>query len=222
MPVALPYIDDGISSYLYSPSLSTLYGNTVGINRFIRVVEDGKKSTIITITEPSGASDVIKDVIETVEFSIFMQFMTYGYTPYIEVLYGRAGTSGINLEDSRDMFLSQTVLRNYECRMKNLMDMCRLKRFSIDGRKMSNPVTAELVSELEGVMELISQLMDGEFYEPANIIEPNYHAAIPFKELEQKFELIEARLYSGDFCDLPFKMSQSYRNSLFKAYRCKL
>jgi len=213
-----PQLDDNLVPYLYLPCLSTLYGMESNPQRWIRVVDDGSGNSIYTKTYGGETTDVI----ECVEVSIFMQYVSYGYTPYIEAAFSGLD-SDIDLSVFRKIIFTQAMMRSYEYRAKALMEIIGEKTSSI---LTKNAITTrEPLFELSGVLLLWENLMNTGSIHPAGILEDSEIAqrgTVNLKTLAAKYDELCTRMHFSNFVHIPMKMSNDDRIRMFSCFGCGL
>ena len=217
-------MDDGLQYYLFVPVRATLYGRDEYANRFVKVIEYKGNTVRYTTTKVmrDTSSPNASVYVDVVDASTFIQYMTFGYTPYIEALFSGFEGNGFEVDTLSDFVLTQAALRNYDARCRQMMSMLNRKRASISGHSMNNALTGELVDELRGTLACWEMLMNMGRLSPKNILVASpiniKGSKIPYKEFEEKHNELAARMLSGNHKALKYKLDDSARSALLKAY----
>lgn len=218
----LPTIGDGIQYHGFTPMLATLYGRDEAPYRFLRIVDKGILNGRSSQVVESGNYSC---VVENVDIETYLTFLTYGYTPYVEcALTGYS--SGIELDEVPEYFISQAVARNYEKRVQTLLSIAENKRLSLLGGLKMAKDTSELCDELEGALAMWEMLMNTGTERPRNCLEliKGQHKGevrIPLKRYKEKYEELEDRTLYNNFANIPFKITDDMRNRLLSAFGCR-
>lgn len=212
-------MNDGIDYYLFVPQSITLYGRDEGPYRFLRVVD--KESTKLGRSFVEREIDGDKCIIETVDIETFLSFISYGYTPYIECLLS-GYTNAFGLEQYPIYYISQAMLRNYEMRIKELLEAAQTRKYSIMSMTTINESTSELIDEITACLAMMEMLMNTGKIAPRNCLANNnkHSMLIPTKKFESKFNEIEERFANNNMHNLPFKVTEDKRHQLLTAFNC--
>ena len=216
-------MSDGLSYYLFVPMLATLYGRDRFPHRYLRVVDEadiyGSTRHINAFAEDPGDPEG-SCIVETVDTSTFMEFISFGYTPYIECAFSGFKT-GLDLSSVSEYIFTEAALRNYEARAKTLIDLAERKRYSIAGKSTASQVTSELVDETLGVFAMWEQLMNRGRVVPLNCLESmpgkKHFATVPIKTFKERFNELEDRMLISNYTQMKYKLSSRERD-LFKSY----
>lgn len=215
----MPSIQDGIEYYSFVPMLSTLYGRNEEPYRFLRVVDEHVLSGRSTQTYEENSTNFI---IENVDIKTFLNFISYGYTPYIETVM-TGFKSGLDLSNYTQFFMSQAVFRNYESRITSLIELAEKKKFSIAGATTSNSTTQELCDEIDGALMMWEMSMNLGDLKPTNCLpyiqkQNGSSLLIPIKRFKEKFNELDERLLMNQFVNTPFKITNDLREILISAF----
>lgn len=219
----LPDPQDGISYYIYTPQKETLYGSETLPMQFLRVTD--KPSTGGNLREYRAFQYDAMDPttlcnVETVDIGTFLEWCTYGYTPYLEVAFC-ALKSGFDFNPYKDSLIAQSAFRGYEQRCKALLDICDEKRFSISARSGSDERTARLVAEIKGSLLMWEMIMNTGTIRPADCLQyvpDTMKGSFPLKGMHAKFEELGERCLIGDFADLEYKVTDELRDDILARF----
>lgn len=214
----LPDPPDNAEFWGFSPQKETLYGSDCRPRRFIRVIDalPGGSGRMFHsyVDEPGNSESAV--VVETVDIDTFVDFATFGHSPYIEfALSGLKGT--LDLSKNKDLFLSQATLRNYEQRARTLLDIADEKRFSIASLTGSDSMKSVL-DELSGVLAMWEMLMNTGTMNPLNCLTYLPAGTGTVKYMKKKFDELAGRMLMSNFAPLPFKISQADRDRIKTAF----
>lgn len=215
---SLPEPPDGAEYWGFSPQKETLYGSDCIPRRFIRVIDalpGGSNRMFHSYQDEPGNPDS-RVVVETVAIDTFVEFATFGYTPYIE--FALSGLKGsLDLSAHKDLFLSQAALRNYEQRARTLLEIADEKRYSLSTLTGSDSAKAAK-DELAGCLAMWEMLMNTGTMNPLNCLTYLPEGADNVKAMHDKMEELESRMLMSNFAPLPFKISQSERDRITAAF----
>lgn len=213
---APPRIDDGLTPYFYLPFGASLYGRAAAVHRWIRVT-DNEESIVHTISLGGEITDVVYDYgIKT-----YLSYLTFGYTPFIEVAMSGLRT-GVDVRSSAQLLLTQACHRSYEARIKLLMGLAEQKRKSILTR--NSPLAYELVDEIAGCLVIWEQLMDSGMIRPNGcLLTTKLPQGSPFgirrmKWAERKYAALSSRNLTKSTVHLPYKMDEEARKRFLASY----
>lgn len=214
----LPSPPDNAEYWGFAPQKETLYGSDCRPRRFIRVIDalpGGSSRVFHSYQDEAGNPDSFV-VVETVSIDTFIDFATFGHTPYIEFsLSGLKGT--LDLSANKDLFLSQATLRNYEQRARTLLGIADEKKLSISSLTGSDSSKA-LFDELSGTLAMWEMLMNTGTMNPLNCLTYLPDGTGNVKSMRDKFDELEQRMLMSNFSPLPFKISQSDRERIKAAF----
>lgn len=213
-----PDAQDHLSHYLYLPYLTTLYGYDALPNRWLRVVDDGSGNFERILS--SGGT--VNYIIETVEVSTFMNYITYGFTPYLEVAFCNL-ESGIDLSRYRYELVNLSSVRNYESRCSKLMEIAKKKHNSILTK--SSPVSKELMVELYCTLYLWEQLMNTgnlKAYNCLDMLEKQPPQSISLSWANDKLNELKARTYHDNYKEMKFKTDSANRAAMLSSFGCRI
>lgn len=216
----LPQPSDNLSYYIYTPQKDTLYGSTATPLQFLRVTDSvpgGVRNYQTMQCDPSDPSSL--STIETVDISTFLEFASYGYTPYLEVAFCSHPTA-FDFEPHKDYLIAQSAFRNYEQRCQTLLDLCREKRYSVIAR-MDDDTTERLVSELKGSLLMWEMLMNTGIVRASDCLKfapEEFRGSFPLKTMEAKFEELQERSLMSNFVNIPYKVTESKRADLLTRF----
>ena len=213
-----PDAQDSYSHYLYLPYLTTLYGYEAMPSRWLRVVDDGS-GNFERILSTDGE---VNYIIETVEVSTFMNYITYGFTPYLEVAFSGL-ESGIELRQYRAELVNLSSVRNYESRCDKLMEIAKGKQNSILTK--SSPVSRELMVELYCALYLWEHLMDTGVLKASNCMDmlvKKPPSSISLSWASRKLGELKTRTYHDNYRDMKFKTDSSNRAAMLTSFGCRI
>lgn len=211
-----PSIDDGMTPYFYLPYGTTLYGHTGGVRRWIRVTDD-ETATVHTIT----MGNEVTDIVNGFGLQSYMTYLTFGYTPFIEVALSGMPT-GVDVMHHANMLLTQACHRSYDSRIRTLMELARKKHGSLLTR--NNELARELSDELAACLTLWEQLMDSGALHPTHCLNAS---DVPDGQplgirrmhwFEKKYADLTARQDSHDVIHLPYKVDEAQRAMFLGGY----
>ena len=218
-----PEVGDGISHYMFVPMLATLYGRDRPPYRFLRVVDDedmgGNGRTITQVWNDPQDPDSLC-LVETAGLTTFLEFVSYGYTPYLECSFS-GYRDGTHLAEAKAQLFTEALLRNYEARVKILIEICENKRYSLAGRSVNSPVTGELIDETWGALAMWEMVMNMGSMKPNDCLsylpEKRNHLSIPIKRFKEKLAELDERLLISNHVEMPYKMSESQRTAFIRS-----
>lgn len=223
----VPIIRDSIDYYMLTPFLSTLYGRDEYPHRFLRVIEkygNGGRSFQSQLEHNSNPDSVA--VIENVDIETFIEYASYGYTPYVETLLSKFENAiGLSDNNIRDILMTQSLIRDYQSRMKSLIDECKMKSHTLTGRFSSSQATSELLAEANGIAIMWEMLMNTGTIKPQNCIAFNpigKTALIPIKPLISDYNRLSSQYEKGKFRRMPYKTPQRQREALLNAFKSQV
>ena len=208
-----PNFPDNISHYLLLPMGLTLYGYESKAEHWLRV-GDVNQNHIYT-------EYVINDnkyFLETIGLQEFILFLTYGYTPFLEVVYS-GYQHGIDLGSFRQILVTQSALRNYEKRANILFEIAKNKQHSPLTR--FDEKSREIMAELQGVMFMWEELMSsGEIKAKDCLLEVKnaYALGINLELITKNLDDVKARMYYSNSVKMQVKTLPDQRNLLLKAF----
>ena len=143
-----------------------------------------------------------------------MEFISFGYTPYIECAFSGYKT-GLDLSEVPEYVFTEAALRNYEARAKTLIELAERKRYSIGGKSTASQVTSELVDETLGVLAMWELLMNRGKIMPTNCLESmpgkTRFASVPLKLFHERFNELEDRMLISNYTQMKYKLSPRER-----------
>lgn len=211
-----PRIDDGMLPYFYLPYGPTLYGHDGKVSRWLRVTDD-ENATIQTVS----IGGVVTDVVHCYGLHTYLTYITFGFTPFLEVAMSGMRT-GVDITQDARLLITQACHRSYESRVSCLLGLAHRKRRSLLTR--DQPASAELSDELASCLILWEQLMDSGIIRPTSCLR---HGAVPsgpplgharMRWFESKRDELAGRSATQDFVRLPYKMAADVRMSFLNAY----
>lgn len=218
----LPEIDDGRQYYMLVPMLATLYGRDDPPYRFLRVTDTSQSGRFSISYESEAGNPDTMIIVESVDLETFIEFASYGYSPYIECALS-GYKDGLNMDEDAAYFMTQALLRNYQSRTRTLLSICERKQYSIaniasSGTQLSN----ELRCELAGAEAMWEMTMNtGRIY-PQNCLENlpgRQKNKRSIRDMKREASALDDRLDSGEFSNqLPYKISDDDRNRFFRRY----
>lgn len=214
----LPSPPDSADYWGFTPQKETLYGSDFLPRRFIRVIDElpGDSSRVIHTyqDDPQDPSSIVS--VESVGADTFIEWLTYGYTPYLEAaICGLKGAIG--LEEHKKLFLSQAAYRNYEQRARCLLDIIEEKKYSISTMMGSDKISSAK-QELLGVLCMWEMLMNTGDIRPLNCLSYCSAESTTMRYMRSKFLELEDRCLMSNFAPLPFKISDDTRKQLVGAF----
>lgn len=214
----LPDMQDGISYYIYTPYKESLYGADTRPMQFLRVTDPIPGEGLRQYREFQYDADDPSTIcrVETVDVPTFLEWCTYGYTPYLEVAFCGL-RNAFDFDPYSDSLISQSAFRNYEERCKTMLDLLDEKRFSLTSRMSGDDRTARLVSELKGALLMWEMLMNTGKIRAVDCLQyapTDMRGSFPAKALHAKFDELGNRCVIGDFHNLEYKITQSKRDEI--------
>lgn len=211
-----PNINDGYAPYFYLPYMATLYGYQNGIHRWLRVT-DSEESVVQTFSMGSE----VTDVVHCYGLSSYLTYLTFGFTPFIEVAMSGLRT-GVDVRADAKYLLTQACARSYESRIMTLMRLEKRKQASLLTR--NSPQAKELSNELVGCLLLWEQLMNSGVIRPSGCIltkdAPGGSSLGIMRRrwIERKYEELAERSKSSNFINIPYKMTSEMRTMFLSGY----
>lgn len=211
-----PRIDDGFTPYFYLPYMSNLYGHREGVHRWLRVT-DSEASVIHTVS----LGNEVTDTVHCYGLKSYLTYLTFGFTPFIEVAMSGMRT-GVDVTQDARMLLTQACARSYESRILCLMDLMDRKKNSLLTKNSER--SKELSDELVGCLLLWEQLMNSGMIRPAGcVLSQDAPGGSPFgrkrmKWIDQKYSELAERNKESNFVNIPYKMSATNREMFLMGY----
>lgn len=213
---APPRIDDGQMPYFYLPYGASLYGRAAAVHRWIRVT-DSEESVVHTIS----TRNEVTDVVYSYGLKTYLSYLTFGYTPFVEVAMSGLRT-GVDVRSSARLLLTQACHRSYESRIRFLMGIAEKKRKSVLTR--NNPVSYELSDEIAGCLIIWEQLMNSGMIQPNGCL---LSAKLPHGSplgmrrmnwITRKYTALSSRNLTQNTVHLPYKMDEASRTLFLASY----
>lgn len=216
-----PRTPDEIDYYLIVPQRATLYGGDTVPSRWLRVIDkrgNGGRYSHEYLDDPEDPSSMIN--LETVDIETFIEFATYGYTPYVECMLSGLKI-GFDFDKYNTYFLSQAVYRGYEQRCRTLLQICKDKKYSAS-TLFGSDAAAELVAETKGALACWEMLMNNGTMRTFDCLEylatPSSRFGIPLAKLESKFIEMQDRMLTSNCANLPYKITPDKRETFVHAF----
>lgn len=211
-----PNIDDGQLPYFYLPYMSSLYGHTDGVHRWLRVI-DSDENVIHTVS----MGNEVTDTVHCYGLKTYLTYLTFGFTPFLEVAMSGMRT-GVDVTQDARVLMTQACARSYESRILCLMELMGRKRNALLTK--NSPQSQELSDELVGCLLMWEQLMDSGMIRPAGCL--NTHDApsgSPFglsrmHWIDKKYRELGDRNKESNFVNIPYKMSAATRAAFLSGY----
>jgi hypothetical protein len=163
----------------------------------------------------------VTDTVYCYGLKSYLTYLTFGFTPFIEVAMSGMRT-GIDATQDARLLLTQACARSYESRILCLMDLANRKRNSLLNK--TSPQSKELSDELVGCLLLWEQLMNSGMIRTAGcVLSKEAPGGVPFghrrmRWVEKKYAELSERNKANNFVNIPYKMSSANRQMFLMGY----